>query len=199
MPASPGPQPLDPGAWEGDPEQLAGHEDHLANDYELCDALFASKQEAFTTALFLASRQRADVGPDASRRSQLDHQAGVEALRLVENISWGDAHENLNLIDGSLLRAMEATRADFLLWEEDSAGELRFGDEFSVSESQVNELSPQWRLAYVARLLRTLALGWGVGTEFRGLPLDSTRRDARSLAELLYGLDAIVCSRPACI
>jgi hypothetical protein len=48
---------LDPNAWEGDSEQLIGHEDELADSAELCEQTFASKQEAFTAGLYLGGRE----------------------------------------------------------------------------------------------------------------------------------------------
>ena len=42
-------------AWEGDVEELRGHEDSLTSDNDLCDRIFASKQEAFAAGYTLAS------------------------------------------------------------------------------------------------------------------------------------------------
>ena len=50
---------------------------------------------------------------------------------------------------------MEATTGAFLLWQADDAGEQLFGDEFTLTAQQVADLDPEWRLAYVARLIRT--------------------------------------------
>ena len=79
---------------------------------------------------------------------------------------------------------MEATTGAFLLWEADDAGEQRFGDEFTLTAQQVADLEPEWRLAYVARLIRSIArpgalqpssaaASWGART------MTGTRPDAR--------------------
>jgi hypothetical protein len=63
MPSPPHKRCFDPEDWEGDPEQLIGHEDVLDyGDARLCDQVVSSKQEAFTTGLFLASQSR--LSPD---------------------------------------------------------------------------------------------------------------------------------------
>ena len=73
---------------------------------------------------------------------------------------------------------MEATTGAFLLWQANDAGEQRFGDEFSLTAQQVADLDPELRLAYASRLIRTLALYWGVPTEFSssalGAPADAS-------------------------
>jgi hypothetical protein len=52
-------EPFDPDAWEGDLEELIGHEDLLEySEGDLCDKLFASKHDAFTAGLFLASHRK---------------------------------------------------------------------------------------------------------------------------------------------
>jgi hypothetical protein len=59
-------------------------------------------------------------------------------------------------------RALDATAAEFPLWE--AEGEERYVDEFGVSGEDVAEMTTEWRLAYVGRLVRTLALCYGVST-----------------------------------
>jgi len=43
-------------------------------------------------------------------------------------------------------------------------GAARFKDEFSVTPDEVNKMSPEWKLAYVGRLVRFMALAYGVHT-----------------------------------
>jgi hypothetical protein len=40
--------------WEGDTQELVGHEDEPGMDDELCEQAFATKQEAFNTGWTLA-------------------------------------------------------------------------------------------------------------------------------------------------
>ena len=47
------------------------------------------------------------------------------------------------------------------MWAE-AAEEHGFEDELSLTQAQLEELPPEWRLADVARLLRSLALNYGV-------------------------------------
>ena len=47
-------------SWNGDVDLLIGHDKELENSEELCEQVFMSKHEAFTTGLFLASRRSAD-------------------------------------------------------------------------------------------------------------------------------------------
>jgi len=47
-------------SWEGDWEELHGHEDRLCAEPDLCDRVFASKHEAFAAAYALAT---ADITP----------------------------------------------------------------------------------------------------------------------------------------
>ena len=51
--------PLNPEAWEGDPDELVDYVDQLTldSDGELCDQLFATKYQAFTTGVYLESRK----------------------------------------------------------------------------------------------------------------------------------------------
>ena len=44
--------------WNGDTEELAGHEDILAHDDRLCDQVFASKREAFVSGLALRDARK---------------------------------------------------------------------------------------------------------------------------------------------
>ena len=49
---------FDPAAWEGDPDELGGVQERLANDPELCDSTFGSRYEAFTAGLYLGETGR---------------------------------------------------------------------------------------------------------------------------------------------
>lgn len=99
----------------------------------------------------------------------MNEQQQQEALSLLTGLPWGDFDDAIREMEGCLRLALEATVAAFWMWEEE-VEEIRFEDEFSLTPSQVDQLSPEWRLAYVARLLRSLALFYGVGTELGGGP-----------------------------
>jgi hypothetical protein len=67
------------------------------------------------------------------------------------------------VIDEALAIAMRATRDDFIAWEE-NAENAGFIDEFSIDD--VSVLAPEWRHALVARLIRSIAMAYGVGTDY---------------------------------
>jgi hypothetical protein len=59
----------------------------------------------------------------------------------------------------------------------------------SRSEEEVEGLTDEWRLAYVARLLRSMALLYGMASEFRRDPL--AEEDAWSVGRIVRGLNDI--------
>src|SRR5690242_6712559 len=75
---------------------------------------------------------RSDCPSEPARRSDIarSHQEGGSAMRqfndrqleqaaaLIDRLPWGDVDISIRTMEDSLRRAMEATRADFLLWEE---------------------------------------------------------------------------------
>jgi len=183
-------QPFDPDSWDGDAEELKGHEEILSSNYELSEQTFASKHDAFNAGLFLgASAGEAAIGASAR---QFDRQAAAEMLAVIDAVPWGDLAVSAGDVDQVLRLALEATTQAFLLWETDGAGERRYGDEYSLSAADVDSLDDQWRMAYVARLLRSLALCWGVQIEFGTAPLGSVRDDQTSAGTLVRQLDTIV-------
>ena len=92
-------------------------------------------------------------------------------------IAWADVLAAIDTVDEALRLALEATTEGFSLWQIEGAGETNFGDEFSLSPSQVAALTAEWRLAYVGRLLRTIAVSYGLQTEFGGGTLGEPRND----------------------
>jgi hypothetical protein len=113
----------------------------------------------------------------------------ARVLDLVTGLPWDDFDQAICVMELTLRLALEATREAFLTWE-DAAADSDFEDEFSLTPSQVQELSPDWRLAYVARLLRSLALSYGVSAEFGGGALVGETRMATPAA-ILRGLNDI--------
>jgi hypothetical protein len=118
-------------------------------------------------------------------------------LQLAQSMSWGDVDSGLVDMELALKRALDATAVDLVLWERDCAGENTYGDEFSVTEEDLEEMSPEWKLAYIARLLRTAALRYGVNTDLLAQVSDTHAHnvggnDEHSPAALLRGLNDIV-------
>jgi hypothetical protein len=96
------------------------------------------------------------------RLSSAKRQRVIEA---VEDAPWGDIGGSLETVEIGLRRALDATARDFERWEHAaSLGEER--DEFSIESAEVEAMSGDERLSYVARLLRSIALSFGVETEF---------------------------------
>ena len=95
---------------------------------------------------------------------QFDPDQRRRALELIESLPWGDVEGHLVSMERALELLMEATAAEFERWERE--GEHHFGDdEFGLSEDQVESMDDEWRLAYVARLVRSLGLIYGVQTD----------------------------------
>src|SRR5262245_37685881 len=83
------------------------------------------------------------------------------ALALLESQPWGDIDGVLQTFEAALRRAMEATRREFREWEHDLGPRLEHKggwDEFTLPDENIDGLSCEETLAYVARLLRTLAM-----------------------------------------
>jgi hypothetical protein len=96
------------------------------------------------------------------RLNSIKRQRVIEA---VEAAPWGDIAASSETVDHGLRRALDATALDFQRWEQEGIvrGER---DEFSLERAEVEAMSTEQRLAYVARLLRSIALSFGTETEF---------------------------------
>jgi hypothetical protein len=126
---------------------------------------------------------------------QFDRGQQAEALALIEEMPWGHVDRAIRDMETVLRLAMEATSAEFWWWEEELGPqvEVEYGSEFVVPADVVAEMTDADKLAYVARLLRTLAHAYGVNTEF-GLWRDPTIPGQAwdgSPAALLRGLNDI--------
>jgi hypothetical protein len=129
---------------------------------------------------------RAGEPPDDETMST-EQQARV--VGLVSKLAWGSVDDALRDMELALRLALEATREAFRMWEE-SADDEGFEDEFALTPDQVRNLSPEWQLAYVSSLLRTLALSYGVSAGLGGGPLVG-EADTNTPAILLRGLNDI--------
>jgi hypothetical protein len=101
-------------------------------------------------------------------------------LTLIDSMTWGDLGLAIQDIDESLRRALRATSRDLHNWDNGDY-EQRFGDEFWLTDAQVAGLSDEERFAYVARLIQTAAVIYGLWPGDRNSP-----------AALLHGLDQLV-------
>jgi hypothetical protein len=100
---------------------------------------------------------------------QLSERQKREVIAVIESCTWGDMELHIRSVEAALERVLQATAEDFPLWE--AEGEGRYADEFSISEEDIAGMSAEWRLAYIARLVRSLALCYGVATaEFGNAP-----------------------------
>jgi hypothetical protein len=105
---------------------------------------------------------------------------------------WHDMDAAIRGLETCLRLALEATGDDFARWETElgPAFEADGYDEFSLQADTVEEMSPEERLCYVARLLRSLALHYGVSAEFGGARTGLVgEASATSPAALLRGLN----------
>ncbi len=109
----------------------------------------------------------------------------------MESISWGDMDAHIRTVEDALVRAVEATSEDFRLWQE-QADDCGMHDEFALEPEDVDALTPEWRLAYVARLLRSLAMPYGLReTESHRKP-SRLGEDEDSIAALVHGINDLV-------
>lgn len=85
-------------------------------------------------------------------------------------MAWGDMDNAIRGLEICLRRALKATGEDFARWENDLGPGLEQAgfDEFNLPRNLIEEMPLDERLAYVARLLRSLALDYGVSAEFGG-------------------------------
>jgi hypothetical protein len=121
----------------------------------------------------------------------LDREAQMKVLAHMEEVAWGDTIPAIETVEKCLRLALVATSEDFLRWEQEAATTRGSEAEFDLSPTDVAGLSDDWRLAYVARLLRTLEIMYGTSYEFEG-GAPGTGIYRHSPAELLHVMaDAI--------
>lgn len=117
--------------------------------------------------------------------------SGLEAFYRANrhDIPWGSWDDGFRDMETALRLVLEATGAYLDRWEdelEDEVWERWGGDEFYVPAEVVAAFEPEQRLAYVARLLETLTIAYGVAlTHEPGLNFfDRTPSPARLLRAL---------------
>jgi hypothetical protein len=113
----------------------------------------------------------------------------ARVLELITGQPWGDIDSAICGLEESLQLALEASEEAFLAWE-DVAERIGVEDEYSLSSTQVQDLSPEERSAYIARLLRSAALNYGVDAGFGGGPYTG-KEQPFTPAAILRGLNNI--------
>lgn len=113
--------------------------------------------------------------------------------RLLGLTPWADIFNALLGVEIVLGLLLEATHHDFLVWqaEADAAG---YPNEFDISEAELARMPDRLRRGYIARLIRNVALDFGVATEYSG-QLGARRNDDGSLAPLLHTLCEIAAAK----
>jgi hypothetical protein len=146
--------------WEGDPYALPeGAEDHLGDNPRLCERIFASAHEAFTVGLFLGSRRNL-TGSD------------IPTFTEIMGLPWGDLSAAILGVKDSLKLLMLLTSGEFLRWERDLAD--TYPSEYELPVEHAQSLPIEERFAHVARLIRSLAMDYGLRTDY-ALPPEEIR------------------------
>ena len=128
--------------------------------------------------------------------TQFNPRQQAEALALLEQMLWGDMDHAIYGLEICLRRALEATFEDYLRWENDigPAYEEDGYEECTLPRELIEEMSPEDKLAYLARLIRDLAIDYGVGYELGAARpgVLVAEADKSSIAALLRGLNDIL-------
>jgi hypothetical protein len=133
--------------------------------------------------------QPPDVGSFEEEDGQFDRGQRTRALELVTRLPWGDLDREIWCLEQALCRGIAATEDAHELWEQ--AVQERLGTELLVAPEQVADLSPEWTLAYVARLFRTAAWMYGIDPEGHTGQPPTLQESFGSIAELVRGLNDI--------
>src|SRR4051812_32507858 len=83
-------------------------------------------------------------------------------LAALEDLPWADVDAAVRTVDEGLAFALDLTAADFRFWHE-HIEPLGYEDEFN--RTLLRDLPAEWRLALVARLLRSIAMSYGLTTD----------------------------------
>ncbi|MDX6450622.1 MAG: hypothetical protein QOH16_671 [Gaiellaceae bacterium] len=109
---------------------------------------------------------------------QLNSVKRQRMIEAIEEAVLGDIAASCETVDLGLRRALDATADDFQRWEQGASlrGER---DEFSLESAEVEAMSGKERLAYVARLLHSIALSFGTETEYNQQTSMGLRQQSR--------------------
>jgi hypothetical protein len=122
---------------------------------------------------------RADIDLDERTR---------EVMHLVDHVPWGDVEGHVESIVEVLAPALQGTVDDLERWENSPSA----ADEFSLEAADVLALPPDDKIAYLARVLTTVALHVGISTAFGESAIGREAHDVQSLTGLLRALTAAV-------
>jgi hypothetical protein len=115
-------------------------------------------------------------------------------LHLIDGIAWGDMDRSICALEATLGLALKVTVDDLAHWEEELEPRLNANgiqDEFSVPAEAVEAMSTEERLAYVARLIKTVGLVYGLYGGFSARAQELPVGADQSPAALLRGLNDI--------
>ena len=107
---------------------------------------------------------------------------------LVTKTAWGDTLFCIGSMKEMLPYMMRLSAQEFAAWEAGLGGDEV--DEFSVPLEDAFRQPVEWRLAHIARLIRSLAMSFGVDTNY-GTPKLTDRVDPSSPAAVLNELSKI--------
>jgi hypothetical protein len=107
---------------------------------------------------------------------------------IVRETAWGQIDGDLSVVEAALRLAMQLTDGDFQRWENE-AHDAGYRDEFAITEAEVAAMTPEWRLALVARLIRSAAGMYGLANGYGPQPVGALSSHA-SPALLLRALSA---------
>jgi hypothetical protein len=91
----------------------------------------------------------------------MNNEQQARVAEFISQLPWGDFDGAICDVQLSLRLLLEATREALLMWEAE-AEERGYEDEFSLTTDDVRNLTDEWRLAYVGRLIKSLALVYGL-------------------------------------
>ncbi len=118
---------------------------------------------------------------------------------ILERMPWGDTERDIRDVELILRLALEATEDAFMRWENvlGPAFESEGYSEVNLPADRIEEMSQKDRFAYVARLLRTLAISYGVDPGFGYLaPWRIPARTTRPLGTRTQRLSGVTPPRP---
>jgi hypothetical protein len=120
---------------------------------------------------------------------RLSDRQSKHILERVTQTPWADIAGAVETVETGLGLVIDATRDDFNRWEDGASAE-GYDDEFSIDAATVQAMPAEWKLAYVARLAHSVALSFGVDTEFSASAEDPVhgRDEIAPLLHHLYGI-----------
>jgi hypothetical protein len=131
---------------------------------------------------------------DRKEELQFGEAEQVAALELLEQQLWGDVDGFLYSMEFALRLALDATYDEFQDWEERVGPRLL--DAYAAEENDlpaeaIDEFSPEEKLAFIARLIRNIAVGYGVSVDYLPPHVNVGQEDEHTPAAVIRGLNDI--------